>query len=649
MKIKLVIPPAGDYTSPYPSIASLDAFLKLKGLESEQYDMNLEVYDYIFSKEYMTLCLEELKSKGASSSKLELVEYLADNIDECKNALRSDAGMDGKVSKACYDLLKTARDVVNDLWKTEALRSNNYINDAYSLHNRQTVSECIDDTLTGKRKSRLCDIMSRFVDDLVKDAQVVGISVSFIGQMFPTFMLAALCKIAKPDIKIVIGGTLATTWTKRLDALRPMFKVVDYFSFFEGERSIEGLMRYLMGETGLQEVPSLCYLDEDRIVLNPSDEPISMDELPTPVYEKKYLHRYFSPRPILSLLTCRGCYWNRCSFCSHGAIYRNCFRTRKPQLVVDDIEHYINEYGAKYFSFNDEAITAPMLKKISQEIIDRKLDIVWRDYARFDKGLSKEILEIAHKSGLRSLLFGLESYNERVLSVMNKGIKREYVEPILKACHETGIWNHVFFIVGFPTETYEEFRESCDFIKRNYNYVHSVSFSGFSATKFSDVYSNPDKYGMVLPETDEAELNPACTISEKNPDGNTTFGKRKELTRVQDSIGQDFSNQWSGRTSLLYIDELLEICRRAASGDQLLPYSVSPLFSKDGNVRYASIVKENKSKFVSVNASTGQYLKILGKHYFKDDAINELSKVTGYPPELSEFMAEQMIISLCKE
>ena len=647
MKIKFVTPPPLDFTSPYLSTACLTAFLKMKGLNAEQYDMNLEVMDYIFSREYMTLCLEELKAKGAASSKLDLVEYLADNIEECKNTLRSESGVDKNVSKSCYNFLRLTQSVVNDLWKNEVFLSNKYKNDKYTLYDEATVSECIDDVLTGKCESRLCNIMKRFVDELVKDTEVIGISVPFTAQLFPSFMLAALCKAANPEIKIVMGGTLATTWTKNIEAIRPMFRVVDYFSFFEGERSIEGLMRHLIDGSPIENVPSLCYLKDDEIVLNPSDEHISMNELPTPVYEKKYIPRYFSPRPILPLLTCRGCYWNRCSFCSHGAIYRNCYRTRNPKLVADDIETYIKEYGAKHISFNDEAISAPMLKKVSQEIIDRKLDIVWSNYARFDKGLSKEIIELAHDAGLRRLCFGLESYNERVLTAMNKGIKREFVEPIIKNCYEAGIWNHLFFIVGFPTETYEEFQESCDFVKRNLKYIHVLAFNPFYASKFSDVVVNPDKYDIVLTDKENEPLRPFCNIEEKPTDRNTTFKNRTELASGQ-GIGLRFFNQWRGReTPLLYMDDLLESCKKVASGYELLSFGVSPLFSKSGKIEYAYITQNNKDSLIKVGKTNESHLSVLSKYDFKDEAINELSKLTGYPPALAEVFANQLITAVC--
>lgn len=648
MKIKLVITPAGDFTTPYLSTACLDAYLKKNGLNSEQYDMNLEVYDYIFSKDYMSLCLEELRAKNADDSKLQLVEYLADNIEECKSTLRSDAGFDPAVSKSCYHFLGIAQSVVNDLWKTETLHSNKYKNVNYNTYNEATICKCIDDVLSGTCKSRICEIMGKFVDDLVKDAQIIGISVPFFSQLFPSFMLAALCKASKPDIKIVMGGTLVTTWTKTLNVIRPMFKVVDYFSFYEGERSVEKLMQHLMGECRIEDVPSLCYLKDNQIILNPSDDPISMNEVPTPIYEKKYLHRYFSPRLVLPLLTCRGCYWNRCSFCSHGAIYRNCYRIRDPKLVADDIETYIKEYGVRHISFYDEAISSAILKRLSQEILNRNLDVIWGNYARFDKGLNKEILDLAYKSGLRRLCFGLESYNERILSLMNKGIKRELVEPIIKNCYEAGIWNHLFFIVGFPTETYEEFQESVDFLDRNYDYIHLAGFNPFSVPKFSDIAINPDKYNMVLFDSDDKSLSPSCIAEEKTPNPATTYNNRKQLAYSQkNGIGYHFIRKWRGRdTPLLYIDDLLDSCKKLSSGAEALPFIVLPLFSKSGKIKYATIMKNSKDKIIKINEKNEVYLTVLSKHDFKQDAINELSQAIGYPPELTEILMNQFISSI---
>ena len=70
---------------------------------------------------------------------------------------------------------------------------------------------------------------------------------------------------------------------------------------------------------------------------------------------------------------------------------------------------------------------------------------------RFEKALDGDLLEKMYKSGCQKLVFGLESYNQRVLDLMKKGIKADVVKRILDACLKVGIAFHIYIalLLGF--------------------------------------------------------------------------------------------------------------------------------------------------------------------------------------------------------
>jgi radical SAM superfamily enzyme YgiQ (UPF0313 family) len=83
-------------------------------------------------------------------------------------------------------------------------------------------------------------------------------------------------------------------------------------------------------------------------------------------------------------------------------------------------------------------------RKLSQRIVEEKLDIVWTTHMRFEETLlDEQVCEDAHASGCRYLHFGFESGNQRVLQLMDKATKLDAIETNLRISSEAGIWNHI--------------------------------------------------------------------------------------------------------------------------------------------------------------------------------------------------------------
>ena len=56
--------------------------------------------------------------------------------------------------------------------------------------------------------------------------------------------------------------------------------------------------------------------------------------------------------------------------------------------------------------------------------------------------------ELLYRSGCRKLIFGLESYNQRVLDSMKKGVELEVVDKTTEECLRIGIAMHFYLICG---------------------------------------------------------------------------------------------------------------------------------------------------------------------------------------------------------
>ncbi len=622
MKIKLIFPPVWAITQPYLSLPSLAAFLNTKGIAVEQTDMNLDLFDTIFSPEIMSACKDRLKLKSqentAAQAILGIADYLIDNVITYKNRFRSAEALDFGVYNSCVVFLEKCLALCSCAYFPESINFREYVG-KYDYRDSEQLLECLKNAKNGKDESFMYSLLSDLAEKVVKNADLIGISLTSIDQIVPTFMLIGLINKLSPTTKIVIGGSHVSRWIKAFPKLAGFFDYIDYFILYEGERPLYDLIRHISGEIGIEEVNNLVYMDEQKqVVINQLDRAMpTTDELPTPLFNKSDIKRYFSPSPVLPLLASRGCHWGKCSFCDHSLIYQHNYSKRTTQLIVEDMKEYQAEYGVNYINFHDEAISHSQMEALTQALAENNMQIKWTCCARFDNNLDYNTLKNAHNSGLTVLFFGLESINKRVLALMRKGTNPDIIKRVLTDSNAAGIWNHVFYIGGFPGETLEEFLETYAFVKGNQDIIHSSGCSHFDLSTFSLVAQNPEKYGIKLVENSHDLAYLQEYIMSEMADGKEreklyksaiteALGSRKEyITIVFRDHWAMFAQYGNPNVSILkpwiFIDDSrqkltlvdLKLCRTVEFGEEAKP--LMEIMLKTGNP--AEAIKEMVKHF----------------------------------------------------
>lgn len=79
---------------------------------------------------------------------------------------------------------------------------------------------------------------------------------------------------------------------------------------------------------------------------------------------------------------------------------------------------------------------------------------------------------------------------------MNKGINIETAQQILKDANRQGIYNHLYLIYNFPTETMDDFMETINFIHNNKNIINSFIFHRFNITISTYIYNHPEEFSI---------------------------------------------------------------------------------------------------------------------------------------------------------
>jgi radical SAM superfamily enzyme YgiQ (UPF0313 family) len=134
--------------------------------------------------------------------------------------------------------------------------------------------------------------------------------------------------------------------------------------------------------------------------------------------------RYFSPESLVPLLLSRGCYWRRCTFCVHYRSAGLTYRMHSMDFAIEMLRGFVAK-GIRHFAFIDEMISPPHFIRLARAIKEAGLDIAYYALTKPNDEFTAEHLLVMAESGCKYLLWGLESGNQRVLDLMDKGTKVE--------------------------------------------------------------------------------------------------------------------------------------------------------------------------------------------------------------------------------
>jgi radical SAM superfamily enzyme YgiQ (UPF0313 family) len=204
--------------------------------------------------------------------------------------------------------------------------------------------------------------------------------------------------------------------------------------------------------------------NEDRTIVE------NMDDLPfvTPVYKRDLvIENYFGgylKHPYISFYTGRGCK-SRCTFCLWPqTIGGHHYRTRSVGHVIDELIWSKQAFPqVKEYFFDDDTLTdnLPRVEALAREI--GKLGIVWSCNAKGN--VPRKTLEVLKDNGLRLLVVGYESGNQKILHNIKKGMLVDVARRFTRDCHDLGIRIHGTFIVGLPGETKETIEDTIRFAR----------------------------------------------------------------------------------------------------------------------------------------------------------------------------------------
>lgn len=251
---------------------------------------------------------------------------------------------------------------------------------------------------------------------------------------------------------------------------------VDAVCIGEGEETIVEVVKRLQQNKSLRGVKGIWFNKNSHVVKESKRSPIeNLDSLEFPARDlldmKRYIKNWHSLDSLstnlrgTSLITSRGCPFN-CSFCQPTLkeIFGKKVRLISPENVVNEIKKLKEDYGIDGFFLHDDSFTAfkSYVQKFCELLKKEDLDLIWGCNSRVDT-ISRDLMKIMKSAGLRIIHVGVESGSQRILDLYNKGTKARDISKALKITKEAGINVQSFFMLGAPTETKEEIKQTIKF------------------------------------------------------------------------------------------------------------------------------------------------------------------------------------------
>ena len=483
LKTMLLFPPEWVPTAPYLALPSLTAVLREAGHEVIQKDVNIDMYNLFFTDMFLiwinARMSQQLKTLETKEAKEELTEQeqtqkaglehhlQLDVMDLAERAEQAKAITHGEEFYQADKLewaLNTFREVMQYISAAYFPASLVFYPMESNLGYRPGVSSEVFACLEDEQVNVYRDICRQLVLPAVskEKPEVVGVSIGTQMQLFAGLTFCKMIKEAFPEIHITVGGNVITRLQEEIPQ-RPEFftSVFDSAILYEGEHALLWLLEALVGDREMTKVPNLMFPVDGKVQVNTEIYTEKTTALPLPDFDGFPLDSYFVPVRILPYLATRGCYWGKCTFCDHGQGYFDQYRGKPAGDVIREIQALKERYHSDHFLFADESYPPALLKKVSQLLIEHEVNINWTTLIRFEESLQDpEVWETAVKAGCRTLYYGMESANERVLELMDKHAKKSVIENNLREASKAGIWNHVMAFYGFPGEKQEEAEEN---------------------------------------------------------------------------------------------------------------------------------------------------------------------------------------------
>jgi len=167
------------------------------------------------------------------------------------------------------------------------------------------------------------------------------------------------------------------------------------------------------------------------------------------------------------LLTSRGCPFP-CTFCSATLrqSYGRGYRPHSAERVVSDMVRIYRDFGVNAYYMIDDvfSLNKQRVMDICEGLIKANEPISFVIQTRGDL-VDPEMCSALYRAGCVGVKMGVESGVPRILKIIRKNATRKQMREAAEAVNATGMSLTAYYMLGHPTETHAEMRETYRFAR----------------------------------------------------------------------------------------------------------------------------------------------------------------------------------------
>jgi hypothetical protein len=326
--------------------------------------------------------------------------------------------------------------------------------------------------------------MNRYAKELCAvPSRWIGLSVfSEDSRVFVLDFLPYLTKYLPAEGKILLGGH-----GLNIEFLESAAPYIHAYIQGEGELALKELLLGNFDYPGINsngkqidDLDQLGYADYSDYDLNAGYDTWYDDDIMIPITGS------------------RGCVRD-CSFCDVGAIW-NRYKYRSGVSVATEIIHNYETLGYKNFYFTDSLINGNvkeliiMMRHLTEYRTRTGADIKWGGQwiVRSQRGLPKEYYPLIKSSGGFNITMGVETGSDSVRAHMKKHFTNKDLDDEMEQFSRYRISCGFFVILGYPTETEEDFNDTLRMFNRYTKYVADGTIIGLAIGRgYSHIPNSP--------------------------------------------------------------------------------------------------------------------------------------------------------------
>lgn len=305
-------------------------------------------------------------------------------------------------------------------------------------------------------------VIDRWVEDL-KKMEIGWLAISIYGYMRNHTFAKEICKKVReqiPQLKIIAGG-----YGVSIDLFGQQLKnkgLIDEYVIGEGEEVLVELLK------------------RGSIENNISPQIEDVNSIPFPDYSDFDFDKY--PHNKMYFITGRGCIF-KCKFCRRMVPK---YRARNGEDVAREVLDIYQKYGVTNFVPAD-ALTNGNPKELYKfcETICKYKDegllpnITWAAWLVClpERVMPKGLYRLLKLAGCIAITYGIESGSKRVRQEMNKNMTDESIDYHLNQCVKHELEMSLIFMVGYYTETEEDFQQTMNFITKYHKFKDEVKLT----------------------------------------------------------------------------------------------------------------------------------------------------------------------------